>query len=1006
MPIALITGPANSGKARVVLDRLRRHVTAGETAGSGGPLLVVPTGADVDRYRRELAEEGPISGAAVSLFSVLLERIARCAAAEQPALGDPPLGAVARERLLRTLAAEVWPETAGAGTGFARALAAAVADLQVASVSPKRLKGALGEGSGSAGIGEIHERYLAALRRIGRLDVEMRSRLALDVLRRSPALWRGAPVLFYGFDDLTPLQLDAIETLGAVVDAPVAVSLAYEPGRAAFSGRAWAFHELEPIAAEHVQMPPRAEHYAPQARATLHHIERYIFEPDAPAIEPGGCLRLLEGGSQRAELELVAAEARRLIDDGVPPHEIAIVHRSPTAIADLLGEVLASFGVPHAIAARIPLSHTALGNALLGLLRCGASPEEATLGDVLAWLRFPGVLERVELADRLEQRALRSGATDATSARQMWERDRWPLDRLDRIAEAAADGPLRLLERVERDLLWLFRAPRQGAAQVLARSEAEEGLALQAALGALAQLRELAAGEKRLLGGAQGMIEALADVELPRSQVHVPEAVAVLDPLSLRARRVKALLLCGLQEGVFPLQAVTEPILTERVRRSAGDLLGGRLARREEVLDAERYLLYATISRPEQLLCLSWHAASDEGSATPPSLFVDDVCDLFSPSLMQRRRRRALGAVDAVDLEAASADLEVAAADLAAATGTQAHTEPQAPTDAPSQAAPGAQGASKPPGGIEALRDERLLAELAQRSMWSASSLELWAACPVKWFVEKMLRAEDLDPDSEALAKGGLAHAVLNDVLAGLREQTGSARLTPARLAAAQRLMEQALARHAGQRPLSVLPEREAAAMRRLQADLQRYLRHAAEEESPLEPAHLELPFGFPEEQEALPPFDLGDGVLLRGRIDRVDVGEGGEAVVYDYKSGRGGADYSASKWLAKGRFQMALYMRAAEQALGVEAVGGLYQPLSGGDLRARGALASDGGVQLPCVRTDSCEMEQLAELIDAVSEAALMAAREAREGRIEPRPRTCSPRGGCSYPTICRCRQ
>ena len=28
------------------------------------------------------------------------------------------------------------------------------------------------------------------------------------------------PVLFYGFDDLTPLQLDAIETLGRVVEAP------------------------------------------------------------------------------------------------------------------------------------------------------------------------------------------------------------------------------------------------------------------------------------------------------------------------------------------------------------------------------------------------------------------------------------------------------------------------------------------------------------------------------------------------------------------------------------------------------------------------------------------------------------------------------------------------------------------------------------------------------------------------------------------------------------------
>ena len=51
-----------------------------------------------------------------------------------------------------------------------------------------------------------------------------------DALRLSPGAWGGVPVLFYGFDDFTGPELDAIRTL-ALIDAPVVVSLPYEDGR-------------------------------------------------------------------------------------------------------------------------------------------------------------------------------------------------------------------------------------------------------------------------------------------------------------------------------------------------------------------------------------------------------------------------------------------------------------------------------------------------------------------------------------------------------------------------------------------------------------------------------------------------------------------------------------------------------------------------------------------------------------------------------------------------------
>ena len=67
MPITLITGPANAGKAQLVMDAVRRH-----RAHGAEPLLVLPTGADADHYLRELAADGVALGVRVERFDGLL----------------------------------------------------------------------------------------------------------------------------------------------------------------------------------------------------------------------------------------------------------------------------------------------------------------------------------------------------------------------------------------------------------------------------------------------------------------------------------------------------------------------------------------------------------------------------------------------------------------------------------------------------------------------------------------------------------------------------------------------------------------------------------------------------------------------------------------------------------------------------------------------------------------------------------------------------------------------
>jgi ATP-dependent helicase/DNAse subunit B len=997
MPLTLVTGPAHAGKARVLIDAARGHLAHGQE-----PLLIVPSGADAERRRRELADGGAVMGVRVERFEWLLDEAVRRAG-----VGRPALGGLARERALaRILAglAERAGESPGAGSeptpGHVRALAAFLAELQARRVTPRRLNEALrewrkadSEQPPGGPVGAVFERYQRLLRRIGRDDAERGAVRALDELRRRPALWRATPVLFCGFIDFGELQIDAIETLGAVVDAKVTVSLTYEPGRTAMAGRASTFQTLLALASEHRELPPCAEHYAPAARGPLSHLERSLFEPGAVRMDPGGAVRLLEGRDERDELELVAREIGQLLREGLAPEEIAVAMRTPAGAAGLLEEVFASAEIPYALRRLRPFRDTGVGRALIGSLRCAGSGGE--VGDLLAWLRAPGLLApasgsraraSLELADRLERDALQTGATSAAQARALWDQRHWPLARIDHLRHAAERGAGALIAQTARELRRLFCTPRRGQARVLESDELDEAQALVAGERALAELAQLARLAPELAPGDPAKLaRILEEVMVLGGERAGAGAVAVLDPLALAAgesaRGVRVLFVCGLQEGIFPAPVRAQPFLAEEERRRLAMVSGLRLTPAEDGLASERFLFYAAASRPRELLVLSWHVADDEGRPAVPSLFVDDLRDLYAEELSPKRK---------------------------------ASRRAQAPRQAPPSTAgergsAGERGLARErgvPGERRSAGERGLAAERSQiverGHTWSASSLELWIRCPVRWLVERMLRAGQLGPDSEPIARGGLAHAALKDTFEGLRRETGSARLTASRLELARELMSNALAAREGEFALSVMPERGPGVRRRLESDLTRYLRKMAGSSSALEPIHCELAFGFQDSEDgALPALDLGRGLTLRGRIDRVDLSADGGAVVYDYK---GRLAPTAERWIGDGNLQVALYMLAVEGLLGLRIAGGFYQPLTGGDLRPRGVLDRDAGVELECVRGDLRGHAEVRALLEEALASARDAAAQAERGEVQARPQTCRFGGGCMYPTVCRC--
>jgi ATP-dependent helicase/DNAse subunit B len=973
MALTLVLGPANSAKAGEVLG-------AYAAAARRGAVLVVPTSLDATHYVRELAADGAVLGSVLT-FSGLAREIAR-----RTQYPGRRLSTLQRERVLRRALDPARLAVLGPSArapGFLNAAGELIAELERALVTPQRFAQSLRSWAVqdkrrapyAEDVARLYLDYVHECDRIGSVDSELYAWRALDALRAEPGRWGSESVFFYGFDELTALERDAVETLSRIAGAEVTVSLTYEPGRAALAARAEAAEELRPLAERVLELPALDEHYAPDSRAALHHLERELFEPAAERVDPGAAVRLLEAGGERAETELVAGEVLALMRSGVPGEEIVVVYRSVARAAPLVARVFEQYGIAVASRYEVQFAHTALGRAVLGLARCALQGGRAARAqDLLDYLRCPGLLERPEIADGLEAAVRREGLGTASEAR---ERLGWELAEIDSLA--SAEHPAAELRRHARRL---FAAPHRRRAPALTREEELDARALTVLLGGLDQLDEL--GQR--LSGPE-LIEVLEGLTVAAGTPAAAGAVLLAEPLEIRARRFRAVFVCGLQEGEFPIASRPEPFLSDERRRELAVCSGLRLRPREDALGRERYLLYACLSRATEQVVISYRSSDEEGNLALASPFVADVTELFSEQLTEHRRRRLLADV-------------VWGADEA----------PTARERARALAAAGAPAAGEPPEPMRSL-GAGALAHVRHSKVLSPRALEGYADCPVRWLVERELQPADFEPDSEPIVRGNLMHEALERLI----DRLGGP-VTEGSLQRANEILDELLSEFADREDLKLATGRpaalRAAALRAIEADLRRYLRHEAGSGYQWRAEGLELRFGFePSEEEAargnrsLPALELGDGeqkVLVRGMIDRVDVDGAGRAIVRDYKSGTTRSDYPAARWSADRRLQVALYMLVVRELLGLEPVGGFYQPLRGDSLRARGIFREGIDVGTGVVGKDAREPEQLeAELDDAAARAVELAL-ALRAGELQPCPQTCS-RNGCSYPGICR---
>jgi len=477
-----------------------------------------------------------------------------------------------------------------------------------------------------------------------------------------------------------------------------------------------------------------------------------------------------------------------------------------------------------------------------------------------------------------------------------------------------------------------------------------------------------------------------------------PGRVAVVDLLRARTRRFDVVFVLGLEEGSLPRRGASSPFLDDDARR-AFDEQGARLQRPDSV-SRDRYLFYTACTRPLDRLYLVREAADDEGSPREPSPFWEEVQAVFDPEDVRRWTRRRPLSTQTWTLDTAPTERERlrSLAELAARDAPAAEALSRA--NGWERRLARALGAFRRPTRIT---HPLVLEQLRSKLTFNVTELERFADCSSAWFVERFLDPKSIDGEVDAKLRGSVAHSALFKFFTRLPKELGVEKLDERVEEDAVRLMRACLD-EALQGVRMEMTEMEARELdQTLWRDLEATVREECASELRLVPRRFEVAFGgeraAPELQRGL---DLGDGLTLSGKIDRIDIDPfSTQGIVQDYKSGKHA--HSAAEIEKELRLQIPLYMLVLRDLVGVEPLGGVYRPLSG-ERQARGLLRKGEGETLPgYVKTDYLDEESFWAAVENAKETARRLAGRIREGDVEHDPKGGECPGWCDLWPMCR---
>ncbi|MCH7872893.1 MAG: exodeoxyribonuclease V subunit gamma, partial [Planctomycetes bacterium] len=407
--------------------------------------------------------------------------------------------------------------------------------------------------------------------------------------------------------------------------------------------------------------PPR---FAPES--DLARVERFLFDSDdnSRPEKAGAGLEIVELPSLRVEVEYAVSRVCRWVQDSAARYryrDIALIVRDLEPYHDLLTQALAARNIPFFIDRRRPTTHHPLVELLRALVLVAS--EDLSVESVRLLLKT-GLLPLAQCAcDELENYLIAHGIAGASA----WTGPNWAHRERQSVVDLPPEPTAREIQSLERinasrtslnECLgpWLKVAARDGsrtgsewsAALMDWLTRVEVGRTLQGwasdaeAGGDLDQAEEHRQVWRDVVSLLDDLAYALADAPLTISELGdvldsglsgltlglVPPTVDQVLVGSIERSRhpdIKAAVILGFNEGVFPRPVTEDTILNDEDR----DLMTGaglpvRPASRDRLLD-EMMLAYIALTRASEALVVTYAASDNAGKVTAPAPYIKDI---------------------------------------------------------------------------------------------------------------------------------------------------------------------------------------------------------------------------------------------------------------------------------------------------------------------------------------------------------------------------------------------